>query len=396
MTVGGRRIAVVVGRCPVEEDASGADVLISLRRKPYVHRRAAAAEGLTSFRGKTVMQVNLAGGHGQRVMEGASWIRRPDGALAALAPRFEEDLITIDLDSPPSLAEPPATRPIERLWAAIRTGLRDFVLKNRFQDVVLGLSGGVDSSVVACLAADALGPERVTGLIMPTAFSQEAGQEGAASVAAGLGIRAYRLSIEKLRIECEDLLRPVFEGTERGTAEENIQARIRCLLLMAYANKRHAMLLATGNRSELAAGYCTLYGDLAGGLAPIGDVPKTVVWRLAEYVNQQRQVIPPFVIERAPSAELSPGQTDQDQLPPYETLDAILELYLDEKLPPERIIARGFDADMVRDVVALVRGADFKRRQAPPALRVYSDADPWPPVPLAGPVAPIEEFDDDG
>jgi NAD+ synthetase len=272
---------------------------------------------------------------------------------------------------------------VAALHEALKLGLADFVRKNDFSEAVLGLSGGIDSSLVACVAAQALGAENVTALFMPSRFSAEEAALGARAVAEKLGLRCHEMPIEQLRQAFEGALEPLFAATEEGTAEENVQARVRGTLQMAYANKFHAMPLATGNRSELAVGYCTLYGDMAGGLGVIGDIPKTIVYRLAEHLNRDGEIIPGFVLRRPPSAELRPDQRDEEDLVPYDVLDGILSLYLDEGADPEDIAERGYDRAAVWDVVSRVRDADFKRRQAPPVLRVYSPPGARPRFPLA-------------
>jgi NAD+ synthetase len=327
---------------------------------------------------------NLVGGNGGRVFAGASLVLDARGEPVAAGAAFGEDLLLADLDAPSGGVREPDLSGIEGLYEALKLGLADFVYKSGFRRVVLGLSGGIDSAVTAALAAEALGPEAVVALEMPSGYTSAASRQSARQVAENLGIRRHALPIDETRQAVEGALAPVFGGAARGVAEENIQARIRGLLLMAYANKFGAMPLATGNRSELAVGYCTLYGDTAGGLAPIGDVPKTVVYELAARINRERGPIPRRTIEQAPSAELRPNQTDQDDLPPYEVLDRILELWLDEGMDAAQIAGQGFQRELVEQVVARVRHAGFKRQQSPPALRVFSRGPAWPDLPPAG------------
>lgn len=368
-SLGGARLLVGLCALPVCEG------------RPEEHRRTwgDAARSL----GVSVAVANLVGGNDMNVFDGSSFVLDARGRLLALAASFREDLLTVDLDSArPIGADQGASDNTASLYEALKLGLADYVRKSGFADVVLGLSGGLDSSVVAAVSADALGPDHVVALGMPSVYSSQASRESAQSVAENLGITYHVISIEEAREAFERTLASLFEGTEPDTTEENIQARIRAVLLMAYANKFGAMPLACGNRSELAMGYCTLYGDTAGGLAVIGDVPKTVVYELAAHINRDREVIPRSVIERAPSAELKPDQTDQDDLPPYEVLDGILARYLDRGMDPAEIAGEGFDRWTVEDVIARVKWAAFKRQQAPPALRVYSLG--WPQFALTG------------
>ena len=395
--LGGARVGIAVGCVPasgVSKDAlAGAELLIGMCAWPVYRgadeeRRQAWARVARTL-GVQVVAAGLVGGNGTAVFDGCSFALDTSGELLAAAPAFEEALWIVDVDSAGGRAEGDgAPAPIAHLYGALKLGLADYVRENGFADVVLGLSGGIDSAVVAAIAADALGPEHVTALAMPSAYTSQASTGAARAVAGNLGV-AYRvIPIEELRGGFGTALAPVFAGTEPGATEENIQARIRGTLLMAHANKFGAIALAAGNRSELAMGYCTLYGDTAGGLAVIGDVPKTVVYELARHINRRGEVIPQAVIERAPSAELKPDQTDQDDLPPYEVLDGILECYLDERMDPADIPARGFDQVTVDEVVARCKWAAFKRRQVPPALRVYSRGCPWPDLPLAGRLTP--------
>ncbi len=388
---------VAVGAGPPPGEVPGARVLLALGperfyrgcREEKVGRCAEAA----SRAGVPLVWVNLVGGNGEFVFEGGSLAVRPDGSVLVTAALFREDLLVVDTEGPEARRGSPLGE-VDALHEAVRLGVADFVRKTGFEEAVLGLSGGIDSAVVAAVAVDALGPDAVTALFMPTRFSSEAARRGADAVARSLGIRTITISVEKLRTEFEEVMKPVFSGTERGTAEENIQARIRAAAQMAYANKFGAMPLATGNRSELAVGYCTLYGDMTGGLTVIGDIPKTVVYELAEHMNRDGEVIPRFVIERPPSAELRPDQRDRDDLPPYGLLDRILALYLEEGLGAEAIAERGFETTTVREIIRRVKYADFKRRQAPPVLRVYARRNPWPRLPLAGRLGPLPDGED--
>lgn len=386
-------MAVAVGRpAPTEvtpETAGGADLFVSVSALPF--RSGCAAERdrvrreAASRLKVPVAFANLVGGNGSLVFDGRSFILGADGRKVAEAEPFVEALLVADVDSDLPETAGTADDGVGELYEALKLGLADFVRKSGFSEAVLGLSGGIDSAVTAAIAADALGSDHVTALGMPSAYSSEATRQGAGTVAENLGIRYHILPIEEVRAAFGQTLAPLFEGRPSGVAEQNVQARIRGTLLMAYANKFGAMPLASGNRSEVAVGYCTLYGDTAGGLAPIGDVPKTIVYALAERINRAGELIPREVIERPPTAELKPDQKDQDDLPPYDVLDRILAGYLDDGLDAEAIAEKGFDPATVEEVIARVKWADFKRRQAPPALQVYSGRCPWPHLPPAGP-----------
>jgi NAD+ synthase (glutamine-hydrolysing) len=383
LEVGDSQVAVVFGstRAAVEE----ADLVVHLTdmhfwpgwRVPHELSWSSEAARL----GAPVVVVNPVGGNGTRVFPGLSCAFNAAGMKVAEAAGFAEQTLIADLDAAgkePSLG---SGDEIPELWEALKLGLHDYVRKAGFEDACLGLSGGVDSAVVAALAAEALGREHVVALGMPSAYSSEKTRAGAAAAAANLGVRYLVLPIDELRSGYEDILRPVLGDGPPGLAEQNVQARIRGTLVMAYSNKLGAFPLACGNRSEAAMGYCTLYGDTAGGLAPLGEIPKTVVYQLAAHANRNREVIPHSVIEQPPSAELAPGQRDQDDLPPYEVLDAMLQLYLDEGCSREDVLDAGFDPDLVDRVLGRLRWAAFKRGQCPPALRVYSPFSPWPELP---------------
>jgi NAD+ synthase (glutamine-hydrolysing) len=362
-----------------------------------------------------VVFCNLVGGQDELVFDGYSLVVDQDGELVARGPQFEEELIVCDID--PSTAQRvrlrdtrhrPASRtrrlqvptlatvetpirhdaievggprakplePDEEVYAALSLGVRDYVDKNEFQRVVLGLSGGIDSALTACVAVDALGPERVVCAIMPSPFSSEETQQDARRLAANLGVERYELGLEPAMRAYEAMLADAFEGTEADLAEENIQARIRGNLLMALSNKFGWLVLTTGNKSEYSVGYTTLYGDMAGGFAVLKDVPKTWVYRLARYRNAAagNELIPQSILDRAPSAELKPDQRDEDSLPPYDMLDAILEAYVEEDQDREQLIRRGLPEDVVDRVIQLVDRAEYKRRQAPPGIKITPKA----------------------
>jgi NAD+ synthase (glutamine-hydrolysing) len=270
----------------------------------------------------------------------------------------------------------PTLDPLDEVYAALVTGTRDYVAKNGFTDVVIGLSGGIDSSLVACVAADAVGPQHVHGVSMPSRYSSEGSRTDAAKLAEALGIELRTVPIESAHVVLLDMLGPAFEGRAEDITEENLQSRIRGLVLMALSNKLGWLVLTTANKSESAVGYSTLYGDTAGGFAVIKDVPKTLVFQLSRRVNERAgtEVIPEAVLTKAPSAELRPDQRDEDSLPPYEVLDPILEAYVGGDLTASELVAAGFDPEQVRQVVRLVDVAEYKRRQTPPGVRVSAKA----------------------
>ncbi|MEO7836830.1 MAG: NAD(+) synthase, partial [Acidimicrobiales bacterium] len=269
-----------------------------------------------------------------------------------------------------------ALDPLDEVYTALVLGTRDYVLKNGFADVVIGLSGGIDSSLVACVAADALGPEHVHGVSMPSRYSSDGSRTDSAALAEALGIAFRTVPIEPAHSAMLDMLAPSFEGRQDDTTEENLQSRIRGVILMSLSNKLGWLVLTTANKSESAVGYSTLYGDTAGGFAVIKDVPKSLVFQLSRRVNERagKVVIPEVVLTKAPSAELRPEQRDDDSLPPYDVLDPILEAYVGGDLTSSELVAAGFDADRVRQVVRLVDLAEYKRRQTPPGVRVSAKA----------------------
>jgi len=365
-------------RDPVAElAAQGAELLVNLSASPF----AAGKQGLrramfsaTAARHSLpTAYVNLVGGNDQLVFAGRSVFFDAAGRIAAEGASFAEDLVLVDTDAC-GLGEPPQHDDVADIWQALVLGVRDYARKCGFDRAVLALSGGIDSALTAAIAAEAFGPQNLTTIFMPTAFSSRQSRVDAEEMAANVGADFHVIPIDDLRTATEGVLAPLFAGTERGVAEENIQARIRGALTMAYANKFGCLPLATGNKSELSVGYCTLYGDMVGGLAVIGDVPKVMVYRLCEYANRTRSVIPQSTITKPPSAELKPDQTDQDVLPPYDLLDAILERYIEGNMQRAEIIALGYDAAVVSRVLQMVDRAEFKRRQAPMALRVTSRA----------------------
>jgi NAD+ synthase (glutamine-hydrolysing) len=312
---------------------------------------------------------NLVGGNDSLIFDGQSSITSREGKLVARAGAFREDLLLGDsaCSGPELKPEPDRYGELEQ---ALVLGLSDYAGKCGFRRVHLGLSGGIDSAVTAVLAVKALGPENVRAFALPSRYSSAESRRDAAALAGNLGIELTELSIEATFSAALATLEPLFAGRPQDVSEENLQARIRGLLLMAYANKFHSLLLETGNKSELATGYCTLYGDMCGGLAVIGDLLKTEVYALARRQNREREVIPRAVLDKAPSAELRENQRDRDSLPDYELLDAVLRLYLVENRSPREMIAAGFAPELVAEVLRLVGLSEYKRRQAPPVLKV--------------------------
>jgi NAD+ synthetase len=286
---------------------------------------------------------------------------------------FAEDTILADTEATAELPAEPVSDE-EKVYRALVLGLRDYLAKCGFESAVLGLSGGIDSALTACLATDALGREHVWAVSLPSQFSSRGSLDDARALAANLGIRHDVIPIQAAFASLKDQLAPLFAGRSEDVTEENLQARLRGVILMALSNKFGSIVLTTGNKSEMAVGYCTLYGDMCGGLAVISDVPKTMVYRLARWANRAREIIPLPSLTKPPSAELRPNQTDQDSLPPYDMLDAILEAYVVECRPVADIIAAGFPETTVRQVVRLIDRSEYKRRQAAPGLKVTSRA----------------------
>lgn len=359
----------------------GARLLVNVSASPYSFAkdrvRFEMLQQIAADHRTPVVYVNLVGGNDSLIFDGSSLAVAADGTLLAAGLPFEEDLLVIDVPAPDGTARPRADA-MERLYQdemsgihqALTLGLRDYARKCGFRSVVLGLSGGIDSAVTATLAVDALGPENVVGAFMPTRYTSQLSRDEAFGLAANLGIAITEVPIDPILDAYLHGLADPLRGLPGDATEENVQARIRGTILMAMSNRFGHLLLSTGNKSEIAVGYCTLYGDMAGGLAVISDLYKTEVYRLAEHLNRGGTRIPPGTIRRAPSAELKPDQRDQDTLPPYETLDAILRLYIDENLDASGILDRGYDPAVVRDVVRRIEVNEYKRQQAAPGLRV--------------------------
>ena len=361
----------------------GARLLINISASPFHAGKGAERERMLVERARAnglwLAYCNLVGGQDELVFDGRSVIVSPEGEIVARGASFHEDFVVADIGSDVGIAARNAVPLLEgpaEIYRALQTGLADYVRKNGFTDIVLGLSGGIDSALTAAIAADALGPERVHGVLMPSRFSSQGSIDDSMELARHLGLDARTISIEGPHQAFLDALHDSFAGTQPDVAEENIQARVRGTLLMALSNKFGWLTLATGNKSELSVGYSTLYGDMAGGFAPIKDVFKARVYELARWRNQQPggPVIPEEIIEKPPSAELRPDQLDADSLPPYDVLDAILERYVELDKSHDEIVADGFEDAIVARVIQLTDGAEYKRRQGPLGVKITPKA----------------------
>ena len=355
----------------------GADLLVCIDASPYARGKNSQKWGMISAlaRGNAVpiVYVNQVGGFDSLVFDGNSLAVDARGAFLARAARFEEDLVLVD-DSLSGAGPLSGEEELEDIRMALVLGIRDNAAKSGFKGVILGLSGGLDSAVTAALAVEALGRDNVLGVTMPSPVSTKGSVDDSIRLAENLGIRIEAIRIDEIYNLYRKKLSDIFTGTREDETEENIQARIRGNLLMAMSNKFGGLVLTTGNKSELAVGYCTLYGDMSGGLAVLADLPKTLVYRLAGHINRNGELIPRASIEKPPSAELRENQTDQDSLPPYEILDGILERYIERAMTADEIVADGFSAELVRDILARVDRNEYKRRQAPPGLQVTERA----------------------
>ena len=377
---------------------AGAKLIVNINASPYYTGKIRVREKVVKSQAKEnnvfVVYANLVGGQDELVFDGQSIVVDPKGHLVTLAKAFKEDLLVVDLEVPESKSHKgvecvvidkeisvksrlplpkshvKVLEPVEEVYQALLLGLKDYVNKNGFKKVVLGLSGGVDSALVATLATDALGKDNVVGVFMPSRYSSKASEVDAKQLAYKLGIKLMTISIEQLYNIYLMILEPVFAAEAKNIAEENLQARIRGTILMALSNKFGWLVLATGNKSEMSTGYATLYGDMVGGFAVIKDVPKTLVYKLAKYRNGKGFVIPVNVLKKAPTAELKPHQKDTDTLPEYKVLDPILKEYIEEDKSMNKIVKKGFSQELVDRVVKMVDNSEYKRRQSAPGVRI--------------------------
>jgi NAD+ synthase (glutamine-hydrolysing) len=367
---------------PSQQADSGARVLLNINASPFHKGKAAEREEMIAARARAgrvpVVFLNLVGGQDELVFDGASVVIGRDGQLLHRSPQFEEDFFVVEIpvgdEIVPGGSIAPLLEPTEEIYRALTVGLRDYCHKNGFDGVVVQLSGGIDSAVTATIAHDALGPESVWSVGMPSRFSSQHSVDDARSLAENLGIRFDLVPIDGVFSAYTDALADVFEGAEFGVAEENLQARTRGAVAMAISNKFGAMVLATGNKSEMAVGYATLYGDMVGGYSVLKDVFKGVVYELARWRNKAGQVIPQNTIDKPPSAELRPDQRDSDSLPPYEVLDPILERYIEDDMGVAEIVADGYDAETVHRVALMVDRNEYKRRQSAPGVKITTKA----------------------
>ena len=359
--------------------AAGAKIILNINASPFHQGKGDERERLLAERsretGLPIVYVNLMGGQDELVFDGNSLVSSGDGRVVLRAPSFQEGSYPVEFSAGDGV-EPlpgvlsPESDPVEDTYTAIVTGIRDYVHKNRFEGAVVGLSGGIDSALTLALAVDALGADAVEAMLMPSRYTAEMSIEDAVEQAECLGVRHHLVSIEPAFQAALDSLQPTFDGRAADVTEENIQARCRGLFLMALSNKKGKIVLTTGNKSEMAVGYATLYGDMAGGFAPLKDVAKTDVYRLARWRNTRQAIIPERVLERPPTAELAPGQMDQDSLPPYDTLDQLLHRYVELDQSVDEIANAGFEKEMVARVVGMIRRNEYKRRQAAPGVRI--------------------------
>ena len=357
---------------------SNIEILINISASPYTLNKGAIRlrilKELTRSYHIPVIYCNQVGGNDELLFDGSSMVVDTSGRLICLGKQFSPDLCIWDMDKAYEEIKDPWPAQEESMLSGLIMGTRDYALKTGFKKVLVGLSGGIDSSLVAFIACEAMGAENVMALSMPSPYTSEMSKEDAKKLSKNLGFKLEEIPINTLFKTYKDALSPLFSGMKEGEAEENIQARIRGNLLMALSNKFDALLLATGNKSELATGYCTLYGDMSGGLGVLADVPKTSCYRLAKYINREKEIIPERVISRPPSAELKPNQTDQDTLPPYEVLDDILDAAIEKNLGFDQIVGRGHDPEVVRHILQRVAYNEYKRRQAPLGLRITTKA----------------------
>lgn len=351
------------------------DVVFNLSASPWHYgkdsTRQAIVRSATLRVGRPVVYVNAVGGNDELIFDGHSMVMSASGELISACPPFTEDCRVVDLEQETPDIHPQFQRDsLADIHDALVLGVRDYAQKSGFKKALIGLSGGIDSALTAALAVNALGKENIIGISLPSSISSEHSRDDARILAKNLGIEFHTLPVESLVKAAEETLAPIFKGKQPDVTEENIQARARGMLLMAVSNKFHALLLTTGNKSEISVGYCTLYGDMAGGLAVISDLPKTRVYALSQWINRKKEIIPWNTITKAPSAELRPGQKDEDSLPPYPILDSILKRYVEERESSNTIIEAGYKPEIVRDIIRKVDLNEYKRKQMPPGLKI--------------------------
>ena len=355
---------------------AGAEIILALNASPFhagkVHQREEIIGEQVEQAGLPLVYVNQVGGQDELIFDGASFVLDQHGAVSFRAAEFEEQLAVVEfVDQQPQPASiAPHYQTVASEYKALVLGIKDYVRKNGFQGAILGLSGGIDSALVLALAVDALGADKVEAVLMPSRYTQDMSNQDARLEAEWLGVKHHTIAIEPAVLAFNQMLEPLFVGSKKDTTEENIQARCRGVLLMAMSNKQGKLLLTTGNKSEMSVGYATLYGDMAGGFAPLKDVSKLLVYQLAEYRNTLSPAIPERVITRPPSAELAPDQKDEDSLPPYPILDPILALYIEQDKSASEIIALGYPQEAVVRAISLVDRNEYKRRQSPPGIRI--------------------------
>lgn len=383
MTCQGVRVAVAICEdlwhaAPLAAAAGeGFDLIVALNASPFHRGKGEEREAVAAARcrehGAALLYVNAVGGQDELVFDGGSFALAADGTVAWRGQAFAEQVAVLTWEAGGWRADAPSATPLSEeaaWWQALVLATRDYLGKNRFPGAIVGLSGGIDSALVACIAAEAVGPERVRTVMMPSPYTAAMSVEDAALLARQLGVRHDVVPIASAMEVFAAQLAPLFAGLSADTTEENVQARIRGVLLMALSNKTGSLVLTTGNKSEIATGYCTLYGDMAGGFAVLKDLYKTEVYRLAHWLNREREVIPTRILTRPPSAELRPGQIDQERLPPYEVLDAILARFIEGRQSVAEIVAAGFAPATVAQVLALLVGSEYKRQQAPVGPRL--------------------------
>lgn len=363
---------------------AGAELIISMNASPYDRKQIRAREAILKKCVKEtqlpILYANLIGGQDELVFDGGSMVVNAQGDIIQQAPYYEEDHLLVELEKQNQTIRivsqklPDMMSHEKHIYETLKLGVRDYIQKNHFPGALVGLSGGVDSALTLAIAADAIGADKVTAIIMPSRFTAQMSVDDAIAEATALRVQYHILNIDSLFTHFLEILSPMFEQRVADTTEENLQARIRGMLLMALSNKFGKIVLTTGNKSELSVGYATLYGDMAGGFSVIKDVPKTIVYKLARYRNEIAPVIPERVLMRAPTAELALNQKDQDKLPPYDILDEILERYIEKEEEPTEIIEAGFDKKIVDDVIRMINHNEYKRRQAPVGIRLTQRA----------------------